>query len=230
MGSNIINLEKEASFSESDAIRMLISRTLIVEWGTIKEVIGDGSVVNVLLSVTDRPENTVIVTCVLINPCSKSFSVNIVPKTGDKVLVLSPRFYDNSMFQVSDNTEVIVNEAQFGYNKLSCLAILYNQFNTNYHKNYIKVDDGDITIDNTKAKIQVDKDGNVSIDADGKYTIKNGDTDLQKVIDGLAKEVEGLVTEGNQYSQSTSEASKAKIATWRTSKLNKLFDSGTPAP
>lgn len=230
MGSNIINLEKEASFSESDAIRMLISRTLIVEWGTIKEVIGDGSVVNVLLSVTDRPENTAVVTCVLINPCSKSFSVNIVPKAGDKVLVLSPRFYDNSMFQVSDNTEVIVNESQFGYNKLSCLAILYNQFNTNYHKNYIKVDDGDITIDNTKAKIQVDKDGNVSIDADGKYTIKNGDTDLQKVIDGLAQELENLTTTGNQYTQSTSPDSKATIATWRTGKLNKLFDSGTPAP
>lgn len=230
MGSNIINLEKEASFSESDAIRMLISRTLIVEWGTIKEVIGDGSVVTVLLSVTDRPENTAVVTCVLINPCSKSFSVNIVPKAGDKVLVLSPRFYDNSMFQVSDNTEVIVNESQFGYNKLSCLAILYNQFNTNYHKNYIKVDDGDITIDNTKAKIQVDKDGNVSIDTEGKYTIKNGDTDLQKVIDGLAQELENLTTTGNQYTQSTSPDSKATIATWRTGKLNKLFDSGTPAP
>ena len=208
----------------------MISRTLIVEWGTIKEVIGDGSVVTVLLSVTDRPENTAVVTCVLINPCSKSFSVNIVPKAGDKVLVLSPRFYDNSMFQVSDNTEVIVNESQFGYNKLSCLAILYNQFNTNYHKNYIKVDDGDITIDNTKAKIQVDKDGNVSIDTEGKYTIKNGDTDLQKVIDGLAQELENLTTTGNQYTQSTSPDSKATIATWRTGKLNKLFDSGTPAP
>lgn len=228
--NNIVNLEKEGSVSESDAIRMVINRTLIVEWGTIKEVVGDGSVVNVLLSVTDKPENTAIVTCVLISPCSNSFSVKLMPKEGDKVLVLSPRFYDSDMFKVSDDTEVIVNEEQYGYNKLSCLAILFNQFNSNNHKNYIEINDGEIKVTNTKATVNVDKDGNISIEADGKYTIKNKDTDLQKVIDGLAKEVEGLVTEGNQYTQSTSATSKAKIATWRTATLNKLFDSGSTAP
>lgn len=129
--------QRAVSFSESEMIRALINRTLIVDWGTVKEVLGDGSVVKVLLSVTDRPENTTIVTCMLVSPCSSVLSVNMTPKEGDKVLVLSPRGYDSAMFKVTENTEVIVNKNLRGYNKMTCVAILYNQFRPSAHKNSI---------------------------------------------------------------------------------------------
>ena len=129
--------QRAVSFSESEMVRGLINRTLIVDWGTVKEVLGEGSVVKVLLSVTDRPENTTIVTCMLVSPCSSVLSVNMTPKEGDKVLVLSPRGYDSAMFEVTENTEVIVNKNLRGYNKMTCIAILYNQFRPDSHKNSI---------------------------------------------------------------------------------------------
>lgn len=129
--------QRALSFSESEMVKGIINRTLIVDWGTVKEVLGEGSVVKVLLSVTDRPENTTIVTCMLVSPCSSVLSVNMTPKEGDKVLVLSPRGYDSSMFEVTENTEVIVNKNLRGYNKMTCVAILYNQFRPSSHKNSI---------------------------------------------------------------------------------------------
>lgn len=127
------------SFSQSEMVRGLINRTLIVDWGTVKEVLGDGSVVQVLLSVTDNALSTTIVTCVLVSPCSSVLSVNLTPKVGDKVLVLSPRGYDARMFDVTENTEAIVNPSLRGYNKMTCIAILYNQFRPDTHKNSLEL-------------------------------------------------------------------------------------------
>ncbi len=157
--------QKALSKSESSSIKGMINRTLIVEWGTIKEVLGGGSVVEVLLAVTDKPENATAVTCVLLSPCSKSFSINIMPKVGDKVLVLSPRYYDADMFDVSsgdsDDTEVIIDEQCHGYNKLTCLAILYNQFRDNY-KTFIDVsDDGLKLVTENKMQIEVKSDNKI---------------------------------------------------------------------
>lgn len=126
------------SFSQSEMVRGLINRTLIVDWGTVKEVLGDGSVVQVLLSVTDNALSTTIVTCVLVSPCSSVLSVNLTPKVGDKVLVLSPRGYDSRMFNVTEDTEAIVNPSLRGYNKMTCIAILYNQFRPDTHKNSLE--------------------------------------------------------------------------------------------
>jgi hypothetical protein len=243
-------VQKALSVSDSAVISGIIGRTIIIEWGTVEEVLGDGSVVNVMLSVTDRAENATIVTCTLISPCSKNLSVNITPSVGDKVLVLSPRFFDHDMFDVTDNTEVIVQPNAKGYNKMSCLAILYNQFRESTHKNSIDFTDGkldmklaynesqdknlievsaseegDINIKNPKATVTIDKDGNVKVNAEGKYTFKNGVTDMYKVVDGLAKEVENLTTQGSPGAQATSPASKASISTWRSSQLNQLMES-----
>ena len=129
--------QKAVSYSQSEMVRGLINRTLIVDWGTVKEVTGDGSVVQVLLSVTDNPLNTTIVTCVLVSPCSSVLSINLTPKVGDKVLVLSPRGYDSSMFDVTEDTEAIVNPSLRGYNKMTCIAILYNQFRPDSHMNSV---------------------------------------------------------------------------------------------
>lgn len=129
--------QRALSFSESAMVKGIINRTLIVDWGTVKEVLGDGSVVKVLLSVTDRPENATVLTCMLVSPCSSVLSLNMTPKEGDKVLVLSPRGYDSAMFSVTENTEAIVNKNLRGYNKMTCIAILYNQFRPSAHKNSI---------------------------------------------------------------------------------------------
>lgn len=84
--------------------------------------------------------------------------------------------------------------------------------------------DNEITVNNGKATVIIDKNGNVKIDTSGKYTIKNSSTNLKDVIDGVAKELENLTTVGSPATQATSPASKTTIATWRTSKLNLLFE------
>ena len=84
--------------------------------------------------------------------------------------------------------------------------------------------DNEITVNNGKATVTIDKNGNVKIDTSGKYTIKNSSTNLKDVIDGVAKELENLTTVGSPATQATSPASKATIATWRTGKLNLLFE------
>lgn len=84
--------------------------------------------------------------------------------------------------------------------------------------------DNKLTVDNGKATVKIDDSGNVEIDAQGKYKIKNGSTDLKDVIDGLAKELENLTTVGSPATQATSPASKGTIATWRSGKLSQLFN------
>lgn len=144
-------IAKALSFSESAMIKGIVNRTLIVEWGTIKKIVTKG-VVDVLLAVTDRPEKTTVVTCVLISPCSASFSIDIEPQVDDKVLVLSPRHFDADMFDVTQNTEVIEKPDFTGYNNLCCMAILYNQFRSSTHKQNISIaSTGVITMTNADA-------------------------------------------------------------------------------
>lgn len=83
--------------------------------------------------------------------------------------------------------------------------------------------DNNLTVDNGKATVKIDNSGNVEVNAQGKYTIKNGSTDLKTVIDGLAQELENLTTVGSPATQATSPASKGTIATWRSGKLSQLF-------
>lgn len=168
------------------------------------------------------------------------------------------------MFNPETN-EPIITDCGNGYTLMGGIAILLNQYQETYHKNYIDISDGcitlkmaysedagnnlftfesnadgtltlvsnnvqiatnkdsEITVTNGKATITIDKNGNVTIDAQGKYTIKNGTTDLKQVVDGLATELENLTTTGSSSTQSTSPASKGTIATWRSGKLNQLF-------
>lgn len=82
----------------------------------------------------------------------------------------------------------------------------------------------EVSITNGKATVKIDSSGNVTVETSGKYKFKNNTTDLKSVIDGLAKEVENLITTGSPAKQSTSPATKALITTWRQSKLNLLLD------
>ena len=56
-----------------------------------------------------------------------------------------------------------------------------------------------------------------------KYTIKNNSTDLKAVIDGLATELNNLVTVGSPATQKTSPATQSLIKKWKTEKLDMLF-------
>lgn len=217
-------LSKALSTSQSASIKSIINRTVIVEWGTIKNIVAKG-VVDVLLAVTDRPENTTVVTCPLVSTCAKSVAIDIEPQVGDKVLVLSPRRFDVDMFTLSDGTEVIERPNFTGYNNLSCIAILANQFRPASYATNIKVNkDNEVSITTPKTKVNIDKNGNVVVETAGKFTLKNNSIDLKDVIDGLAQELENLTTTGSSTAQATSPASKATIATWRNSKLNMLLD------
>ena len=82
----------------------------------------------------------------------------------------------------------------------------------------------EVSVTNGKATVKIDSSGNVTVETSGKYKFKNNTTDLKSVIDGLAKEVENLITIGSPATQSTSPATKALITTWRQSKLNLLLD------
>lgn len=177
-------LQKALSTSESATIKNIIGRTIIVEWGTVKEILGDGSIVEVLLSVTDRPENATIVTCTLISPCAKNLAVNITPSVGDKVLVLSPRFFDQDMFDVTEDTEVIVQKNSAGYNKMTCLAILYNQFREDTHKNIVDFTDGKMSI--KMAYSEGDNENLLTIDSDedGAYSFVNKKSEIKVDKDG----------------------------------------------
>lgn len=85
-------------------------------------------------------------------------------------------------------------------------------------------DDGVIEIKNENATVTIDSNGNITLDSKGKFTLKNNGVSLKDVIDGLAKEVNDLITVGSPATQKTSPATQAKITTWQTSKLDQFFE------
>lgn len=266
----------EAVFKkQSDAVQQILRRTCIVDFGVITEVLGE-NVVKVGIAVADSVEDVQIIVCTLISPCSATMALNIEPSVGDKVLILFPRHFSSSMFEVTEGDPApIIDSACQSYSRLGGLAILMNQFNYDKHRNNFQLsadgvlsirlpyddndsanvitaqtdgegkmsldiskNDGDaslvavdidqdgnanLNINNGKATVKIDSNGNVEVNSQGKYTIKNGSTDLKDVIDGLAKELENLTTVGSPATQATSPASKGTIATWRSGKLSQLF-------
>lgn len=177
-------ISKALSTSQSASIKGIVNRTLIVDWGTIKKVVAKG-VVEVLLAVTDKPENTAVVTCTLLSPCSKSIAINIEPQVGDKVLVLSPRRFDVDMFTLSDDTEVIERPNFTGYNNLACVAILYNQFRPASYEQNINIDeDGVFTISKGDKSLTVDLDGENGITISDSNGMKIESTSNSTKING----------------------------------------------
>ena len=86
------------------------------------------------------------------------------------------------------------------------------------------LDDGVIEIKNENATVTVDASGNISFDSKGKFTLKNNGVSLKDVIDGLAQEVNNLITVGSPATQKTSPATQAKITAWQNTKLNQFFE------
>jgi hypothetical protein len=222
-------ISQEAGLNFNTVVEAIIKRSCIIDFGIVQDVVSDG-IVDVAVAVSKTKQDMLCMTCVLANIASKAFTLNVKPHKGDRVLVVYPRLYDDKMFEYTDsendNLKLIENYEAKGYNLASGIAILISQYRESGHKNVITIDEDslEMEVNNGKTKMQIDNSGNVTVDTEGKYNIKNNSTTLFKVIDGLAKEVENLTTQGSPATQATSPTSKASIATWRSNKLNQLIE------
>ena len=228
MSTDFLMKAQTATFS--NAVKAIIGRSCLIEFGIIKKIIAEG-VVQVAVSVAKDASDIRILPCVLISPCSASFAINFIPKEGDKVLVLFPRRFNADMFN-SNKNDVITDANGEGFTPFTGLAILYNQFRDDY-KNALTVDNGDIKITTEKASIHIDTSGSVTVEANsgvtvdaksGKVDIKNSVTDLKTVLKDLSDTIKNLTTTGTSAAQNASPATQASILTWQTSKLNALFN------
>lgn len=138
------NILETLGQSEADTLHRVINNTFIVEMGIVKDIPSDG-IVTVEMSVANDAENIIITNCVLANFSSSSVTVNIKPNVDDKVLVLFPRKFAGGMFNPETN-EPIISEAVTGYCMTGGIAILMNQYQEAFHKNFIDVSDGKLTM------------------------------------------------------------------------------------
>ena len=157
----------------SSAIEAMIKRSCIIDYGIIQNVVADG-VVDVSVAVSKTEQDMIIMTCVLANIASANFTLKIIPKKGNRVLVIYPRIFNDTMFKVEGNetkdTKIIVDKDAKGYNLASGIAVLLNQYKSSGHKNVLTIDEGGtFTFVNAKAT--------VSLDSDGYFHYKNTDTD-----------------------------------------------------
>lgn len=170
-------ISQEAGLNFGTVVEAIIKRSCIVDFGIVQKVVAEG-VVDVSVAVSRTKQSLECMTCVLANIASSSVTVNIVPHKGDRVLVLYPRTYDSKMFDVSKGTEVLVNERARGYNIMSGIAILVNQYRKANHKNVITVDEnGYFKYENkdNKTKIEI-KDTGFSIeDKNGCKIVSNSE-------------------------------------------------------
>jgi hypothetical protein len=155
------------------AVEAMLKRSCIIDFGIIQRIPEDDSgnklkgLVDVSLAVSKTKQDMIIMTCVLANIASSSFTLYVQPHVGDRVLVVYPRAYDDRMFTVPNNdsekTEILVNPRAKGYNLASGIAILFNQYKKNAHKNLIKIEDNSVSIiQENKCELELDSDGYIS--------------------------------------------------------------------
>lgn len=149
------------SLNFDTVVEAIIKRSCIVDFGIVQSIPSDG-LVDVSIAVSTTKQDMFCMTCVLANIASSSFTVNVKPNIGDRVLIVYPRIYDKDMFTVPDSEDdkkkIIVNEKAKGYNLLSGIAILMNQYKEASHKSVLKVEDGVITMTNA------DKEQSITVD------------------------------------------------------------------
>jgi hypothetical protein len=163
------NLLKSLGMSDSDMLHRAIGTTFIVEYGIIKDIPATG-IVTVEMAVADSAEDIIITNCVLASFSSSSVTVNIKPNIDDKVIVLFPRRFAGNMFNPETN-EPIITACGNGYTIMGGIAILLNQYQESFHKNYIDISDGCITL---KMAYSEDDDKNLFTfvsNADGELTL-----------------------------------------------------------
>ena len=170
------NLLKSLGISDSDMLHRVIGTTFIVEYGIIKKIPAAG-IVTVEMSVADSADNIIITNCVLASFSSSSVTVNIKPNIDDKVIVLFPRRFAGKMFNPETN-EPIITDCGNGYTLMGGIAILLNQYQEAYHKNYIDISDGCITL---KMAYSEDDDKNLftfESNADGELTLVSNNVQI----------------------------------------------------
>ena len=150
----------------SSAIEAMIKRSCIIDYGIIQNVVADG-VVDVSVAVSKTQQDMIIMTCVLANIASANFTLKIVPKKGDRVLVIYPRIFNDTMFKVegdeTKDTKIIIDKDAKGYNLASGIAVLLNQYKSSGHKNVLTIDEGGtFTFVNAKATVSLNSDGYIS--------------------------------------------------------------------
>lgn len=188
---NFISQEEGLNFNTM--VEAIIKHSCIVDFGIVEDVVADG-IVNVAVAVSRTPQDMQCMTCVLANIASTSMTLKIVPHVGDRVLVLYPRIYNDKMFDVKadeeEDTKLIIDMDARGYNLMSGIAILINQYKEAGHKNLITIDeDGYFSYINSdnKTKIEVKSTGfsiednnGCKIVSDADYVTINGKLKVKK--------------------------------------------------
>lgn len=170
------NLLKSLGMSDSDMLHRAIGTTFIVEYGIIKDIPATG-IVTVEMAVADSADDIIITNCVLASFSSSSVTVNIKPNIDDKVIVLFPRRFAGNMFNPETN-EPIITACGNGYTIMGGIAILLNQYQESFHKNYIDISDGCITL---KMAYAEDNDKNLFTfvsNADGELTLVSNNVQI----------------------------------------------------
>ena len=173
MGNNLL---KSLGISDSDMLHRVIGTTFIVEYGIIKKIPATG-IVTVEMAVAGSADDIIITNCVLASFSSSSVTVNIKPNIDDKVIVLFPRRFAGKMFNPETN-EPIITDCGNGYTLMGGIAILLNQYQEAYHKNYIDIFDGCITL---KMAYSEDDDKNLftfESNADGELTLVSNNVQI----------------------------------------------------
>ena len=129
------------------------------------------------MAVADSADDIIITNCVLASFASSSVTVNIKPNIDDKVIVLFPRRFAGKMFNPETN-EPVITDCGNGYTIMGGIAILLNQYQEAYHKNYIDISDGCITL---KMAYSEDDDKNLftfESNADGELTLVSNNVQI----------------------------------------------------
>lgn len=188
MNSNY--LSQAANIELPTAVQAMINRSCLIDFGVIKKVLAKG-VVSVSMSVATSKADSRYITCTLVNISSQTFTLDIEPQVGDKVIVLYPRKFHPDMFD-TDKSDVIIDEYARGYNMLSGLAILYNQYQKKFGQNKTVFDinkDGELSYaSNENVSLNINKDGELnyssndnasfSIDKSGAVNINSNNVNI----------------------------------------------------
>lgn len=186
------NLLKSLGMSDSDMLHRAIGTTFIVEYGIIKDIPATG-IVTVEMAVADSADDIIITNCVLASFSSSSVTVNIKPNIDDKVIILFPRRFAGNMFNPETN-EPIITACGNGYTIMGGIAILLNQYQESFHKNFIDVSDGCITL---KMAYSEDEDKNLftfESNADGELTLVSNDVQISTNKDSEITVTNGKAT------------------------------------
>lgn len=178
-------LSEALNVEVTTAIQAMISKSCIIDFGVIQKVVAKG-VVSVAVSVASSHKDVRYITCPLINISSKSFTLDVEPNEGDKVIIFYPRKYSAKMFN-KNSTDVIIDSQARGYNLMCGMAMLCNQYKTDTHNNIININNGELTLklayseddSANKVLLSINKDGELTYDSNENVSLSiNKDGEL----------------------------------------------------